>query len=493
MIASRAGLYVLAAIALALAVFVVIDSGRRGIVDRRIAPGLDADAVTEIDIAGAWQGKLVRGEHGWTRDRAPITRDAPDAILAAVRGGHWHRRADRATGGSARATITLVAGPQKLELAVGQPLAGSEQTWLLRAHDAVLVDDWIAHALAPDELALADRKPLATLAGAPRIRLGDGFELAGDHMERPLPLAISPKLVETLGAAASRLELVAAAPHVVVRDASAPKLAWADSWADDAGPCDPAGTRIVVVTSRGQGCADAAQWNAVLAAIAAFHRPPAELVDRRPLAAAPRRRVLGDGTILDRTKRPQVAGKDADLDRIAELLAALVAPAEVAQVPTAPPTATLTADAVTLDLYEHDKVLARHGEPFALRPTKDAWEMITRPGSAYADATRWLEDPTTISTITIDGKPHQRGGALGEWTNTKKPKIFETLADAVATLRAPAGPAPKTLRHHLTLEITAPTGTSSHKLDLGDRCAALADQAPVLLPPALCTAITAAL
>ncbi|MGE5182850.1 MAG: hypothetical protein ACM31C_12335 [Acidobacteriota bacterium] len=492
-IASRAGLVVLAVLALALAVAVALGSGGHRGVDRRLAPGVDVDQLTEIDVGGAWQGKLTRGEHGWLRDGAPIAPDAIDALLAAVRGGHWHRRADRAIAGTPRATVTLVAGIHRVELAVGGALEGSGQTWLVRGDDALLVDDWIAHALAPGELELADRHPLAGLAGASRVAIGERVELAGHHMDRPLPMWIAPALVDALDAAATQIELVAPAPHVVLRGHAPPKLAWGDDWADDAGPCDAAGARVVVVTSRGEGCVEAARWHAVLAAIAAFDRPPGALLDPHPLAAAPLHLVLADGAKLDRDKRPQVDGKDADPDRVDELVAALTQPAQVVAVPTTPPTATITADAITLDVYGRDKVLARRGEPFALRPKKDAWETITRPGSGYADSTRWLEEPTTISTITIDGKRHQRGATLGAWTAARDPALLEALATALGTVRAPDGPNPARIRHRIQLTITAPTGTSSHTVELGDHCAALVDHAPVVLPLATCTAVTAAL
>src|SRR5262245_17910838 len=83
------------------------------------------------------------------------------------------------------------------------------------------------------------------------------------------------------------------------------------------------------------------------------------------------------------TSPPRVGDAAADVTRVAELLAALAAPAEVVPRPAGPPIAHVTATdrvgaAIALDLFA-DRLLARPGEPLALRPAPGAWSLLTRP------------------------------------------------------------------------------------------------------------------
>lgn len=499
MIASRAGLVVLAALAVALALVVAL-GGQHEVVDRRLVPDLDVADVTEIRFAGAWQGELVRTHDGWRRDGADVDRDAIDTLLAAVRGGHWHRRAEPSGAGTTRATVTFVAKGRTATLRVGSALPGSGETWIARDGDAVLVDDWIANALAPGPLDLVDRHPLAGVAAAREIVLGDrNIALRGHprQMIRPVSLWVDPALVRALETAAARVEIVEPSPHLVVRARSIdnantpPALAFDREWGGDAGECGARTDLVIVFTSRGQGCADAASWRDVTAAIHALEQPPDHVVDRRPLPIDAKQLVLADGATLDRKGRPRLADHDADPERVAELIAALAAPADVVALPAAKPTTTIRTEEVTLDLYDH--VLARRGEPVALRPTPQAWATITRPSSALRDPTRWLEDAATIASISIDGTTYRRGGALGEWIGARDPALVEVVATALATVRAPSGPPPARVVHRIELQIAPPAGApATHRLEVGDGCAARADGEPIVLPLAACTAVAAA-
>jgi hypothetical protein len=132
-----------------------------------------------------------------------------------------------------------------------------------------------------------------------------------------------------------------------------------------------------------------------------------------------------------------------------------------------------------------------------------------RSSTDYRDPTRWREDPTTISSLSLDDVTFTRGAVLGEWTRKPAGKpgdkfdaaLVDALASALATVRA--RPRQETtehprMLHHVTLTITPPTGApSTHKLEMGGTdpggCAGTADGAAVELPLELCTAVLAAI
>jgi hypothetical protein len=479
-IASRTGLVALAAIAVALAIVVAIGGRGPQVVDRSLVPGLDVDAITSVRFNHGDQAIEIFGDN---------RRAALDKVFTALRGGRWHRRSNRATAGAPRTRVTIFAGDRTVQLDIGAALAGTNQTWIAREGDAVLVDDWIAAALDLDRIDLVDRQPLAS-AGTSEILRVDSLELRG-HPRRLAGLVTDAGLVHALEVACAAVEITAVAsqPADAHPDAT---VALDHVVVDGVGPCDgKPELELVLRKPVDAGCVDRARWQAVLDAAAALRRPPEQIVERRPVPIDPKQLVLADGGKVDRTKRPQIDGHDADPDRVAELIAALAAPAEPVALPQGKPSGSIVAGDFTLDLY--DRVLARRGEPVALRPTREAWAIITRVSSALREPTRWIEEPTTISQITIDGTTYTRGASLGAWTGARDSALVDAAVTAIATLRAPTGPAPARIEHKLELVVTPPAGPPiTHRLELGSQCAARADGQPVTLPLAACTAVIAA-
>jgi hypothetical protein len=464
-IASLRGLIVLAIVAAILAMLVlVVGPARPSIVDRSVWTG---DEPTELTVTNAGEAPivLVKRGHEW-RWRAPdIRADAAtvDGILTALR-AKWHR-SGAATGsrhGSLRVGATTIE--------IGEPLAGTEQTWIVRDGRALLVDNWVARALVPSRLALRVREPLANTPGAKVIDVA-GIRLEGTHRVVPDSMWLDPDLVRTFHDAAAAVEIVAL--DRATREGPTFAIVVDGKRVERVGTC---GRRIFVTTPDGDGCVDADVWNAFEAAARALAGPVA---DPRPLPFAPSTITFGDGTVLD------VKSHDLDHDRVRELLAALQARGEL--VPRAgTPIGKLVADGITLDLYKDG--VAREGEPVMIRtPLID---VIRRPAAAYRDTTRWREDALTIQSITVDGKIFTRGAVIGEWTGATQPGRVEALAGTLATVRAPAADKAGPAKHHIAVTFAPPTGKpTTHTVEIGEHCRGRIDGAPVVVPADLCTAV----
>ena len=469
MIASRAGLVVLAAIAAVLAIMLAFLPRADTIENHTLVQDIPAGplrwmrgGVVETTIAFGEEGQpLLQG--------GDLDEGTLDAVDAALRGARWHRRADASVAGTPHVVLSIGA---HFELAIGESLPGVDQTWIVTRGQAYLVDGWVARALDPGALALRERFPYAKIASAGTIAVGELHLEA--HPRRRDGMIVDVARVEALERAMEDLEYVAL------------------------GPCDS--HSFHVHAQIGDGCVPLDRWQAILAQANALAGPPADVVERRPLVTAPSRIALSDGAVLDLARRPRLAGRDADPDRVAELVAALTAPAEPVSLPATRPTGAIVAGDLAIDLYDHDHVLARRGEPIALKPSPEAWAAIARPSSAYADPQRWLEDASTITSITIDGAKHERGAVLGEWTMSRgahDPAVLEALAAALASVRAPIGPAPAAIEHRIDVAFAPPTGKPvTHRLELGHLgptgCAGRADGVAVALPAPLCVVVAAA-
>jgi hypothetical protein len=471
--ASLRGLAILAAIAVALAV-IALRGGAREVEDRALAPGVDVAAIDRLTWARPGEPDVVavRDRGAWTWAGAPASPDAIDGVLTALRAGRWQRRGDAAVAGAVAATLTI--GPSGLALAVAQPLAGTDQTWLVAGDRALLVDAWIARALAPPPRALRVARPIA---GA---TVGT-IELAGDRGTRAIDLAtgrlgdgvatlrLAPAPLDELGRAVDELEIVAL-PAAAPGDAAAGSgvrvtvraPGHADRWAQLGAACAGHPELVAIRAGTGDGCvvaAAAARVADVYARLAVpLSRAPGDLAaiaaiaDHR-IVAAPTTVQLPDGTrIAVDTSRASAADRataanpaianDTDPAAVRALVDAVTAPCEVVAIPDAQVRGELAVterdgDEVHAEL--RGDVVVRAGEPVGLRPAAPALAVIESPGGLFASRTLWVDEPLSITTLSIDNETLWRGAVVGEWSSP--PARFAAitrLAEVVASPRAVA-------------------------------------------------------
>ncbi|MGN6106324.1 MAG: hypothetical protein ACTHU0_14550, partial [Kofleriaceae bacterium] len=195
MISTRLGVAIATAIAAVLAVLVALTGGGSGAaVDRALVPGFAPDEV----VALAWRGdagavRVVRdptSTTGWTIDpRGAAHGGRIEDAFAALRGARWQRRRVGAPpGGSAPAatlTVERRAG-EPLVIVVHRGAEADEQRWLSIGDRSLLVDAWIARALAPAPVALRVGEPLAGApsASALRVPIGDRRFVVGGPPRR---------------------------------------------------------------------------------------------------------------------------------------------------------------------------------------------------------------------------------------------------------------------------------------------------------------------
>ena len=536
MIASWRGLAVAAAFAVGLAIVVAIDLERaRGPEDRALVPGFDPDRVTELVWERAGQAALhvARDANGWeTRAPAPtdpgavahvpVDAGAIGDVLAALRGARWHRRGEPTP---VHATLVVVAGGERHVIGIGEPIAGTEQTWIVDDGRGVLVDRWVARALDRDLLALRIKAPLANIRRSQTIviegELDKHVALHIDGHPRQLDVGakiliaadIADELERALGdVTIVRLPDRPATAHgltITTSDEGSPSSVRSVANVVLGGSCPGAPELVAVSGIAGDGCVERATVAASVPAIRRLSQPPEAIGERRPIPFEPRRVVLAGDVVLDTTAL-RVGDRPADQARIAELLAALAAPAEVAALPAKPATQHLVVTGpigvtITLDLFA-DHVLTRHGEPIALGPAPGAWNLLVRPSRELRDVTLWLEEPTTITTVRIDDVSYQRGAVIGEWARQPAgatgggPADAKALEVLVGLLSAPRSLGfvddQMTIAHRVTLVVTPPTGASiEHVLVVGAAraagCPARADGETILLPVNVCAQVAA--
>jgi len=536
MIASWRGLAVAAALAVGLAIVVGLDLERaRGPEDRALLPDFDPDRVTELvwERPGQAAIHVARDARGW-ETRAPAPTDpasvahvpadtgAVGDVLAALRGARWHRRGDPTP---AHATLVIAAGGERHVIGIGEPIAGTEQTWLVDDGGGVVVDRWVARALDRDLLALRIKAPLAGIRRARTIviegELDRHVALHIDGQPRRLEAGakimiaadITGELERALGEfTIVRLPDAPGAAHglaITTSDDDSPSRGRAVANVVLGGSCPGAPELVAVSGSAGDGCVERTTVAAIEHAIRRLSQPPEAIVERRPIPFEPRRVVLADATVLD-IPTLRMGDHPAEPARVAELLAALAAPAEVTALPAQPATQHLVITGaggatITLDLFA-DHVLSRHGEPIALRPASGAWSLLVRPARELRDATRWREEPTTITAVRIDDVGYQRGAIIGEWARQPAGAPGTRLADAkalealVALLAAPRSlgflDEQVATSHHVTLVVTPPTGApTEHVLALGAPraagCPARVESEAILLPANVCAQVAA--
>lgn len=496
MIASVRGVVVLACIAFALLLVAVLDHpARQLVVDRALVPSFVAERVTGIvfERPGRPEMRITRIGSSWQLASAAADPMTIDGVLTALRGARWHRRAPKARAGTPRATVRVIAGAHVTTLAIGEALG--EQVWIAQGEHAFLVDSWVATALSPEPLALVIRHPLADAANAKQVTIraagSEPHRITGRHQREPNELWLDPMIIDAFYDACAELEIVELSPPAPPQ---LPAIELDGAIVQFAGTC--ADNRVRITGTRASGCVERAAWEKLAAALGKLSQPASSNADPRPLPITPVTIAAGEVTIDLR--------RDVDPERARELVTALTTRVEsIATVPNGSPRSTLVAGdgstQIVLELYDH--VLVRKGELAALKPTRDAWRIITRPLTELADPTLWREDPVTITTLTLDDIQYTRGAVLGEWTRLPigaiDPALVDVLVEALATVRAPRGARPAQIAHRLQFTVTPPAGKPiTHALEIGpttgEGCRARVDAAPVTLPLALCT-VTAAL
>lgn len=527
-IASRTAVLVAWAIALLLAVALLLGPRQDAPLERTLVPGLSPSEITAFEWSGpraTSPGFRITRDAGsstgwkWTDPVADADPQAIEDVMAALRGAQWHRRADRAAAGAVTGTLAIQLGEAKTVIELAQPL-GEEQRWLVIGEHALLVDSWVARALAPDPVAFRIR-PFSKVGQAAQLEVGS-FTLSGSPRRLtklagvPVELLVDPVAVEQLEAALGELA-IAALPNGKIpvdtnyrgtRIALNGKLV-----AVEAGRC-PAPDRelhAIFGPSIGPSCVSEAAWQRLLAAAAVFEVPRdrlASLIDRRLVPIEPIGVTLADGTALELSRKPRVklpaqaTPRDADPERVAELLAVLAMPGEPVAVPTTPPIArvVVTADrtpAVELSVFAGG-VVARTAEPLALRVGDGSVAILARAGGVYVDRTLWSEEPTTVRSIQLGGVTYTRGAVLGEWTRAPVGAVdaaaIDQLVRLLAVPRSSADASAPTDPIAVILSIAPPSGPPSERtllLGTTPRCAATVTGAgTVALDPQVCALAT---
>lgn len=480
MIATRRGLIVLVVIAAILGVLVLVVRPRgRANLDRALLPRFDESRVKALTYTCPDDGgeTVVRDGDVWKHESGVADAATIDATLSALRAARWHRSGAVTLAGQTHCTLKV----DDTTFAIGAPLEGTDQTWIVRGTHAYLVDGWVAHALAPGRLALHVRHPLAEAKVDPHSH----------------GIWVEPAVIAEIRSALEALEIVALDGKPTTTGQGKQYFG-----AEPVGTCSH---DRVLILARGLGCVEAAAWKAVVDADAKLAGPPDAIADRRPVPITPVKLILPDRHEITLTGKPMLDSVvDVDQDRVRELLTALATPGELVPVPESGHSdafLAVGADGTQIQLYIYGNgVLNRRGEPVAIKTPDTA--IIARTSPAYRDPTRWREDPTTITSIVIDRVTYERGAVLGEWTRKPAGKIdnalIDALAETIASVRAPenAGKGKTTNGKKLKVTFTPPAGQpSTHTLQVTaptrNGCRGRADDHEVVLPPDLCTAVAA--
>lgn len=523
MTASWRGLVVLVGLAVALVIVVAIDLRRtHEMPDRALITGFDAERVTELiwERAGRVAIRIVRGPDGWdvhVQDTAiaPADPGAVGEVLAALRGARWHRRGEAV---AVHGTLTVVSGEQRRALGLGPPIEGTEQVWLVEGGRGVVVDRWVARALDRDRLSLRIARPLAEIAQAEAIaiaREGAGELRIEGHPRRlvaPHALVLAAELAGALDRALAAVAIVRVADGpsgarglaIAVTDRRAAAGRRGRVRLMIGGPCPGDAGLVAVSGTDGDGCVDAVVAQAVERAVAGVEAPAAAIVERRPVPVEIERVQLADGAVLTMAP-PRIGDGAADPARVAELLAVLAAPLDVVALPAAAPVGKIVATdraggEVAIDLFA-GKVLARRGEPVALRPAPGAWEILVRPSRALRDVQMWLEEPTMITALAIDQVRYERGAVIGAWSRRPEgPVDARAVEELVGLLAAPRAQgfvdgegAPS---RRVAIVVTPPAGAPLERvIEIGPRrpsgCPARVDREVVALPARICVLVAA--
>ena len=510
MIASKRGLAVLGGVVVVLVLVLVMCTGNDDDApkDRALVPGFDEKRVTELAWSqGSSKWGIKRVDGTWRFDTGPQLVDAAtvDAIFTALRGGTWHRKKKAASDTARRRSpsdprVALRFGNETL--VIDEQVQGTDQTWVIRGEHAYLVDGWVAKALAPGQLALRVRGPIADCTSAESIEAkleGATIRLVGAHLVAPRNAWIDETWIRALADACAGIEIVSVDTKFEPAPGLRMVLEGKGTFAE-VGTCGP--NRVFVETPSGPGCVDGTRMQALRDALRALLQKPHETIDLRPLPIAPVKLTLPDGAVLDLAGKPRLDDGEADAGAVRVLIRALTARGKrVVDFPRTRPRGNYFAvakDTHQISLTLFDRVVARSGELGAIEVDDATWEILTRPTAALRDPTRWREDAANITEIKLDNVKYKRGAVLGEWTREPAGTVDNALVGAVVetlgTVRAPASATkPSRVEHRLRVTITPPTGKPiRHELELGaatgQGCPGRIDRELVTLPLALCTA-----
>jgi hypothetical protein len=519
-IATRRGLVVLAAIAIALLVVLVVDLARRTEpVERTLVPVFDEASVVRLGWTTHPVGPYLTLERATSTKDAPWKRTAPapgaveqtpvKSLLATLRGARWHRVKERDPREDG-VHLAVDRATTRLELWIGRPIEGGEQAWIGIDDRSYLVDAWVARALVPSPIELAIRAPLGGIASVDEYAI-DGMRIEGTPRrvvrgEATPPtsapttpasgLVLDPAFVAELERTLAEL-VIEELPRAPMGHGEVITIEMAGTRVLLGGPCE---SRVYMAATTGDGCVAREKADAVVALVAKLRGPPAAIIAHAPIPVGVESVTLVDGKTLDLRKRPMIDGADASTDEVLALMTVLRSPVdEVVTAPTTKPIGTLSIaiarGELQLSLYAGNLV-ARAGEALALRLAPDAFAVLGRGASAYRERTPWREEPTTIDEIGIDNVTYKRGAVLGEWTRTpvgpSDPASIEALVRALAEPRV-IGVASTTVAHgrRVRLVVRPPTGgEKTHTLVIGAvlaaGCPAKIDGTTVLLPVEIC-------
>ena len=406
MIASLRGLVVLVVIAAVLAVAVVVDAVlTSGPVDHRLvhqdlayAQHLEWPDLTAQRAGSGWQSVNLTPKPGEESGIVILDTAAIDDVLRTLEAARWHRR------GGAPGTIHTTLDVDGTKIGIADPLPGSDQTWLVVDGTSLLVDGWVARALAPGALALHVRHPFASAARSDTITMfgGDANINLKGHPRRDAATGLFAPLDATRA-----LEQALADAEVVglgKADASAggaatPMNLFLDQTAAVAGgSCSGLVDLVAVHSIYGDECLTKAAWDRIVEAA----RPLAHGVELRPVLGEPATVTLADGTTVD-----------LHADQAAPLVRALATPAQSTAHLAPPPEVThLTVtmrggERAELHVWPNDLVL-RVADGAVLQLAHADWLALQAPASTYADPTRWAEDPIASTAV---GSSAQRVGS----------------------------------------------------------------------------------
>ena len=482
-------------------------------VDHALLPGFDPATATALVWKREGQTvRIARVADRWVWQEptgGEVDGRVFDEVMATLRAARWHRAAEARVAWPIHAQLTI-EGPVARVLQFGKELEGSEQAWIVDDGRALLVDRWVVRALDPDPLALRIRRPFDSVSTAHLIKIAsvdpaDGLTLELQGLPRqlagPTPILVADAHVRALEAALSGLEVIAIAPSAPASPHGGFTLQVGDRTAelDLECPGDPKLARVR--GAFGDGCVAREAFTAVEAAVRALTASPVEVAEPRPAPIEATAITLADHGELHLEKRPQIDGHDADLSRVAELVEVLRTPATRSAVAVHDGTPQRMVSIVdrdghriTLELLGANRV-RRVGEPVALTLAPAGYAMLMRGAVDYRDPQLWLEEPTTISELAIDGARFHRASA-GGWIRTDGAVPDAARTDElVAMLAAPRAIGVATpgfpTAHVVRIVVTPPVGAPvPHSLELGAPtragCPARFEGMTLLLPRALC-------